>query len=64
MIFEAELKKHSNDFVEWRYYIEKPGKYAMNPTFNIIFMENLKVLAKAEIEQALKKATAKLVRIK
>lgn len=49
--FEKELMKHSADFEDWRYYMEQPGEYCMEPMFTQILMENLKVLNKSLIQQ-------------
>ncbi len=47
--FYNNLIKHSNDYVEWRYYMEKPAEYHMDPSFTDILMHNLGTLAKRVI---------------
>lgn len=49
--FEKALIEHSADFENWRYYMEKPGLYRMNPMFTQTLMENLKTLTYALIQQ-------------
>lgn len=50
--FKSELQEHSGDFVDWRYYMEKPGDYKMSPMFTYVLMQNLKTLARALIRNA------------
>ncbi len=51
--FEEELEGHSQDFVNWRYYMETPGEYQMSPMFTFLLMNNLQSLSKALIDQHL-----------
>ena len=50
--FEADLTKHSSDFKNWRYYMEKPKNGSMSPIFTFILMNNLKTLAASVAEAA------------
>lgn len=50
--FEAELATHSADFESWRYYMEEPGEYCMDPEFTYILMNNLKTLTHRLIQIA------------
>ncbi len=51
--FEDEMEKHSNDFINWRYYIETPGEYSMDPMFTFILMSDLQALTKAIIDNSM-----------
>lgn len=42
--FDEKLEAHANDFVNWRYYMENPGEYRMEPSFTWILMHNLQTL--------------------
>ena len=43
-VLDEKLEAHSNDFVNWRYYMENPGEYRMEPSFTWILMHNLEIL--------------------
>ena len=49
--FDKKLEAHSNDFVNWRYYIENPGKYIMEPFFMCVLMKNLEIILGDIIEE-------------
>lgn len=49
--FDKKLEAHSNDFVNWRYYIENPGEYIMEPFFTCVLMKNLEIILGDIIEE-------------
>ena len=49
--FDEKLEAHANDFVNWRYYMENPGEYIMEPFFTCVLMKNLEIILGDIIEE-------------